>query len=276
VLALPYDFGPLLMFYNADMFKKDNVAAPKEGWTEDDFRKAAKTLTHDNQYGFGVGGVDQVISWASSAGATYLKDGELDFNNAKFAAAYQDYVDLVAKDKVAPLLPASAQQLGDLSRGAFAAGNVAMVIDGPWQLINLKNSVKFTIGLAPVPAGSAGSITVTAGSGFGISSTTPHKEEAWKAIQVLTGPEAEQYLASEGRAFAARIADQQYWYKAAATGVDNAEPGMNAALKGATPYVTTANWNTVNNLFEQYTPLALAGKQSGADVLATIIKLSAQ
>jgi multiple sugar transport system substrate-binding protein/raffinose/stachyose/melibiose transport system substrate-binding protein len=151
-----------------------------------------------------------------------------------------------------------------------------MVVDGPWQLINLKNSVKFTIGLAPVPAGSAGSITVTAGSGFGISQTSQHKEEAWKAIQILTGPDAEQYLASQGRAFAARTADQQYWYQAAAGGVDNAEAGKNAALKGTVPYITTPNWNTVNNLFEQYEPLALSGKQSGAEVLATINKLSAQ
>jgi hypothetical protein len=40
--------------------------------------------------------------------------------------------------------------------------------------------------------------------------------------------------------------------------------------------VTTANWNTVNNLFEQYEPLALAGKQTAADTLATISKLSNQ
>jgi len=277
LLALPYDFGPLLVYYNADMFKKDNVPVPKEGWTEDDFKKAAKTLTHDQQYGFGIGGVDQVISWISSAGATYLKDGNLDITNDKFAAAFQDYVDLVGKDKVAPLQAASGgAQLGDMARGSFAAGNIAMVIDGPWQLINLKSSVKFTIGLAPVPAGAAGSITVTAGSGFGISQTSQHKEEAWKALQILTGPDAEQYLASQGRAFAARIADQQYWYKAAAVGVDNAEAGMNAALKGTVPYITTPNWNTVNNLFEQYEPLALSGKQTGAEVLATINKLSAQ
>jgi len=277
LLALPYDFGPLLMFYNADLFAKENVPVPKEGWTKDDFRKAAKTLTHGSQYGFGIGGVDQVVSWTASDGATYLKDGQIDLTNEKFAAAFQDYANLVAKDKVAPLVPSTGgAQMGDISRGSFAAGNIAMVIDGPWQLINLKNSVKFKIGLAPVPAGSAGSITVTAGSGFGIASTSPHQEEAWKAVQILTGPEAEQYLASEGRAFAARTAQQQFWYKAAAQGVDNAEAGLNAALKGTVPYVTTPNWNTVNNLFEQYEPLALSGKQTGAQVLTTITQLSNQ
>ena len=65
-------------------------------------------------------------------------------------------------------------QMGDVSRGRFASGDVAMIVDGPWQLINLKNSVKFKIGLAPLPVGPAGSITVSAGSGFGIATTSAH------------------------------------------------------------------------------------------------------
>ena len=276
IFALPYDFGPLLIYYNADMFAKAGIPAPKAGWTVDDFVKAAKALTKDNQYGYSVGGVDPFVAWAASAGASYLKDGELDLTNPKLVDAFQSYVDLVAKEKVAPLLPSSGTPLGDVSRGRFAAGDVAMIIDGPWQLINLKNSVKFKIGLAPLPAGAAGSITVSAGSGFGISTTSQHPDEAWKAVQVMTGPEAEKFLASEGRAFASRIADQKYWYEAAAEGIENAQEGLDAAQKGALPYVTTANWNTVNNLFEQYEPLALSGSQTAAQVLETITKLSSQ
>ena len=40
--------------------------------------------------------------------------------------------------------------------------------------------------------------------------------------------------------------------------------------------MVTPKWNTVNNLFEQYAPLAFAGKQTAAEVLATITKLAAQ
>lgn len=271
VFALPYDFGPLLVFYNADEFAKAKLPAPTAGWTIDDFIKDAKALTSGTQYGYSVGGVDQVVTWAASAGATYLNGDQLDLTNKKFVDAFQSYVDLVAKDKVAPVLPASgSMQMGDVSRGRFASGDVAMIIDGPWQLINLKKSVKFKIGLAPVPAGAAGSVTVSAGSGFGVSTTSQHPEEAWKAVQVLTGPDAEQYLASQGRAFAARVAFQKYWYDVAADGVENGKAGLDAAQKGALPYKTTANWNTVNNLFEQYQPLAMSGTQTGAQVLDTI------
>jgi ABC-type glycerol-3-phosphate transport system substrate-binding protein len=278
VFALPYDFGPLLVYYNADLFAKAGVAVPKAGWTVADFIKAAKALTTGNQFGTSLGGVDQVVAWAASAGASYMKGNDLDLTNPKFAAAFQSYVDLVAKEKVAPVLAASGNmQLGDVSRGRFAAGDVAMIIDGPWQLINLKSSVKFTIGLAPLPVGPAGSITVSAGSGFGIATTSTHPEEAWKAVQILTGADAEQFLAAQGRAFASRIAFQKYWYDVAAKGVDNGPEGLDAAQKGALPYVTTPNWNTVNNLFEQYQPLAMNGSQTAAQVLDTITKqLTAQ
>jgi multiple sugar transport system substrate-binding protein len=278
IFALPYDFGPLLIYYNADLFAKAGLAAPKAGWTVADFIKDAKALTNGTQYGFGVGGVDQVVTWAAAAGATYLKDGELDLTNPKFVEAMQSYVDLVAKEKIAAVLPASgSMQMGDVSRGRFASGDVAMIVDGPWQLINLKKSVKFKIGMAPVPAGAAGSITVSAGSGFGVSTTSQHPEEAWKAVQILTGPDAEQYLASAGRAFASRIAFQKYWYDAAAEGIENGREGLDAAQKGALPYVTTPNWNNVNNLFEQYEPLALNGSQTAKQVLDTInTQLSSQ
>src|ERR1700693_631913 len=45
VFALPYDFGPLLVYYNADLFAKAGLAVPKAGWTVADFIKDAKALT---------------------------------------------------------------------------------------------------------------------------------------------------------------------------------------------------------------------------------------
>ncbi|HWJ72834.1 MAG TPA: sugar ABC transporter substrate-binding protein [Kaistia sp.] len=274
--ALPYDFGPMVMFYNQDMFQKYKVEEPKVGWTNDDFLKAAKALTVDGNYGTAQSVPDVFFAYARSAGANYLKDGALDLTNEPLKAAFQSYVDVVAKDKVAPLFPASGTPSGAQANGRFVAGSVGMYVDGPWSLINVKDSVKFKVGIAPLPAGAAGSISLSAGSGFGISSSGKHKDEAWKAIQVLTGPEAEEYLASNGRAFAARNAQQKFWYESAAKGVANAQPTIEAALKTAEPYKTTAEWNTVSQLFEQYAPLAFAGSQSAGTTLDQIQQLSTQ
>ena len=275
--ALPYDFGPLVLYYNRDSFAHAGLAAPKPGWTEAEFDRDAKALTADGHYGLVVSEPDAFIAFALSRGAHYLNaNGELDLTNDGMKQAFAAYVALVSKAKVAPLFPASGTQSSSLANGRFAAGDAAMYVDGPWQLINLKKKSHFPIGLAPVPARAAGSVTVSAGSGFGIAATSPHKDAAWKAIQVMTGPEAEQYLAENGRAFPARIAFQKYWYDTAAQDVAGAQPAIATALETAKPYVTTPNWATVASLLEQYAPLAFAGSQPPDKVIETIQQLASQ
>ncbi len=275
--ALPYDFGPLVLFYNHDMFAKEGVAFPQPGWTEADFMKAAKALTKSGNYGFAVSEPDAFIAFARSKGARYLDaNGELDLTNAALKNAFTDYVALVSKDKVAPLFPASGTLSSAVANGRFTSGNVAMYVDGPWQLINVKKKASFTVGVAPVPAREAGSITITAGSGFGIATTSKNKDAAWKAIQVMTGPDAEKYLAETGRAFSARSALQKYWYDTAAQDVVGAREAIPAALKNAEPFTTTPNWSTVSALFLQYAPLAYVGSESPGKVLDTIQNLASQ
>jgi multiple sugar transport system substrate-binding protein/raffinose/stachyose/melibiose transport system substrate-binding protein len=277
IYALPYDFGPLVIFYNVDAFQKAGLTPPHPGWTEAEFMQDAKALTKDGSFGFAVWQPDAFIAFARSKGAQYLTaKGELDLTNPGLEKAFTAYAALVGTDKVAPLLPASGTQSSQLAAARFTAGNVAMIVNGPWQLINIKKQASFHVGLAPVPVREAGSISISAGSGFGIATTSKNKEAAWKAIQVMTGPDAEQYLAEQGRAFAARSADQKFWYDSAAQGVEGARDAIAAALKTAEPYVTTPNWSTVASGFEQYAPLAYAGSESPSKVLATIQDLATQ
>ncbi|MEO1016531.1 MAG: sugar ABC transporter substrate-binding protein [Pseudomonadota bacterium] len=273
IFALPYDFGPIVVYYNKDRFEEAGVPLPSADWTYDEFLSAARALTTDGKYGFAVTAMGY-IPFALSAGANYLtEDGELNFEDPKLQAAFQQYADLAAKEKVAPVIAASGTMSNQIASGRFQSGDVAMFTTGPWELINQKNKTDFTIGLAPIPAGEAGSVTTSAGSGFGIAKDSDKKEEAWKAIQILTGPEAEQYLASAGRAFTGRIAEQKYWYENAASDVVNAKPALEKALEQAVPYTTTTNWNSVEMLHEQYAPLAYSGSESGEEVLNTISTL---
>ncbi len=275
--ALPYDFGPLVLYYNHDMFAKAGVPLPAPGWTEADFMRDAKALTKDGTFGFAASVPDAFLVFARSKGAHYLDTkGQLDLANPDMKSAFTQYTALVSQDKVAPLLPASGVQSSSMANGRFTSGNVAMYVDGPWQLLNIKKKASFTVGMAPVPVREAGSITVSAGSGFGISTTSTHKDAAWKAIQVMTGPEAERYLAEAGRAFAARKDFQKFWYDVAAVGVVGAREALPAALKTAEPYVTTPNWATVAALFEQYAPLAFGGSEQPGKVLDTIQNLASQ
>lgn len=275
--ALPYDYGPWITYYNADMFQKAGLQLPGAGWRNDDFVKQAKLLTKGSVYGCAVSVPDAFLSYAASDGASYLnQQGQLDLTNPALEAAFTSYAALVGKDHVAPLFPSSSMASAQQANGDFTAGNVGMYVDGPWDLINVAASAKFKVGLAPLPAGKAGSVSLVAGSGFGISRSSHYKQAAWKAIQVLTSPEAEAYLASQGRAFPARIAQQADWYNVTSTNVVGAKAAIDAALQAAKPYDTTANWSTVDTLFEQYAPLAFGGEHKPAQVLKTIQQLAAE
>ena len=275
--AIPYDFGPLVLYYNRDLFAAAGLPLPKPGWTEADFDRDAQALTKDGHSGLVVSVPDAFFVFARSRGATYIdKNGELDLTNDGMKQAFTAYVKLVSEQKVAPLFPASGTQSSSVANGRFTSGAIGMYVDGPWQLINVKRKSAFTLGVAPLPARSAGSLTMTAGSGFGIAGTSKHRDEAWKAIQVMTSPEAEQYLAENGRALPARTAQQKFWFETAAKDVVGAQEAITTALQTAQPYVTTPNWATVASLFEQYAPLAFAGSEEPGKVLTTIQQLATQ
>jgi multiple sugar transport system substrate-binding protein len=267
-LAVPYDFGPLVTFYNASRFKQAGIEEPRVGWTVDDFMSAAQELTSDGKYGFAVYPIfDSVIPWALSMenAMPVSEDGQLDLTSDGFTAATQWYVDLVEKDQVAPPVAASNDPTPALS--SFIAGDAAMVVDGPWQLVNVMDQAAFDVGVAPIPAGASGSRSQVAGSGFGISQTCEDPEEAMKAISVLTGPEALEYLAEQGRAYPARTAQQDAWFQDELVG---AKEGLNAAIDSSVAVPSTANYTPVSQLFTQYGIQAVNGQMDVPTFLETV------
>lgn len=273
--GLPYDVGPWVIFYNRDLFKEKGVAEPAGGWTWDEFVDTAKQLTDGDHYGVGVS--PQNFSLVASAlGAKYVdENGNLDLTSDSSIAAAEKLVALVATDKVAPQV-ASGASPDTFIAGRFDSGNLGMYIDGPWAMIGKMNSVDFEIGLAPLPRGDGDLMSATAGSGFGISTRSQHKDAAWKAIQVLTSPEAEQYLASQGRALPARVAQQPTWYDVAAKDVYGAKDAIAYSLEHSATYQITDNFNEVETLMNQYLPLAFAGNESAADAMKTVQGLAGQ
>jgi multiple sugar transport system substrate-binding protein len=267
-VAIPYDFGPTVVYYNKDAFKRAGLPMPGPGWTTAQFLSDAKKLTTGKRYGFAAFPYpDSIIPWSlSNYGFNPVTAGRTtQFNNPKFEQAMQWYVSLVRQQKVAPPVPATNDATWPVNQ--YLAGNTAMVLDGPWDLINTRAQAKFAVGIAPMPAGASGSRTLSAGSGFGISANCKTPDQAMQAISVITSPAAEKYLAQQGRAFPARTAEQQYWYKNAVPG---AKATLNAALKGAVPYLTTTKWNSISQLFMQYGVQAMNGQLPVPNFITTV------
>ncbi|MBF5080458.1 sugar ABC transporter substrate-binding protein [Quadrisphaera sp. INWT6] len=251
LLALPYDFGPLVVFYNKTAFQEAGLPMPAIGWTQDDFLAAAKKLTTGNTYGFFAGAVpDSIIPFAMSQHGVQAvtADGKLDIDTDEWRDTLNWYRDLVVSEKVASPLPAAGSQAAATNQ--FLAGNAAMNIDGPWSLINAKATASFEVGIAPMPVGGSGSKTVSAGSGFGVSAKAANQDLAAKACAGLVNVDSETYLGQSGRAFPARTAQQSAWYEG--NGLQDAQEVMDAMIAAAEGYRTTAKWTQVNNEWNKY------------------------
>ncbi len=278
--ALPMDLASMLMYYNKDAFAKAGLAEPKTGWTVADFEDAAKSLTRNGKTGFALSFSDlNLLTMALSYNGArpVTADGKAQLDDPAMVKALTWYSGLATKDKAASV-PASSSD-GGWAETQFVNGNAMMAVDGTWNLGSTSTQAKFKVGVAPIPAGPGGSKTYVANSGFGISKSCAYKKEAAKALSVLTGPEAEDYLAGQGRVFPARTAAQPAYEKflTRQTGgkTETVKAGMNAVrdgLAGGVPFVGTRNWDEVNTLFSQYLLEAYTGSTTAEAALTTIQK----
>jgi multiple sugar transport system substrate-binding protein len=266
-VALPYDVGPFVVFYNKDAFKAAGLKEPAIGWTTDDFMNAARTLTKPPKYGFWAqSDIGALLPWVlSSSGKSALNaEGKLDVDNPEWHASAQWYADLVSKEKVAAQIPSANSSSSAANQ--FLAGNAYMSLDGPWDLINAREQAKFKVGIAPMPAGASGSKTWSDGSGFGVTRDCEHKDEAFKAVSVMVGTDAENYLGDLGRAYPALISTQESWYKGNNT--QDVKPVMDYSLTNSIPYTTIPTWQQVVTTFSKQAVATYNGQGSVDDLLS--------
>ncbi|GAA3342362.1 sugar ABC transporter substrate-binding protein [Curtobacterium pusillum] len=264
--GLPYDTGPMLMFYNKDLFEKAGIDEPRPGWTVDDFEAAAAKMkaAGTTMYGTTVEDIpleSQILAY--DGGRVISDSGKLDAKNAKFAEGLDWIASLVKKGYATQ---ASAD--GSADDNAFVSGDVAMYADGPWSIISQKAKVKFDLGVTTFPSGTSGASSYAAGSGFGISKQCKYPEQAFKAIQTMTSEKVLTSLAEQGRAFPGRTAAQQAWYDNA--GIDGVEDTLKAALDKAVPLPGNKKSDQLNQLFAQYGLQAVNGQTSGKDTMSSI------
>jgi ABC-type glycerol-3-phosphate transport system substrate-binding protein len=212
--GLPYDVGPYLLFYNADLFDKYGIPYPDENMDLDSFVERAKRLTRDGNYGFAVS-----IHWDRWVPFIWGNGGEFNDDAGKYyvtkpevVEAIKFYAGLIRDLKVAHPIADTGNQYQD--REYFYSGKVGMYVDGPWNITNIKKFSKFKFGVAPFPIGMKGTrVTPTMGSGFTVSKFTKHPKEAYQAITALTSKESLEKLAIWGRALPARISAQPAFYQ---------------------------------------------------------------
>lgn len=266
--AIPYDSGPIIAFYNADMWKQAGLDAPKPGWSVADFEAAGAALAKEGITMYANSAEDiylEGIAQSFNGGSPFAADGSVDVTNPKFVETVDWIASLVQNGWATKADGADSSA----DENSFLNQRTALTVEGPWSLLDIQSKAKFAVGLATLPAGPNGGETVSAGSGFGIGKTCKDPEAAFTAIQTMTGETVLTSLAEQGRAFPARTATQPAWLENAADVVSVNEV-MEAAQASAIPAPSSPHADQFNQLMSQYGAPALNGDKPAADVMAEI------
>ncbi|UNK69472.1 sugar ABC transporter substrate-binding protein [Microbacterium sp. H1-D42] len=213
--GVPFDVSTMLTYYNEDQLTAAGADLPAIDWTFDDFEAAAKKATTGGKYGFGIGMGDfqwQALPIAKSGVQPVSQDGTLQLTDPAFADAAEWYAGLVTEQKVAA--PVASASDGGWGENQFTSENAAMAVDGTWNAVGyLDNEAGFKAGMAPLPTGENGDLSLILGSGYGIAESCENKEDALKVLGSLLSKDSQDYIASSGRSYPARAESQPLYFE---------------------------------------------------------------
>jgi multiple sugar transport system substrate-binding protein len=153
VIGVPSLVDNLALIYNKKLFDAAGQPYPTDDWSWDDFRNAAKKLTNPatKTYGtaYSVSGSEDTtwhlwpLLW--QRGGKILDGTKPAFNSDAGVAALETFRAMAVDDK-SMYLDQTEEKYGPL----FNSGHVAMMLSGPWSLLEIKTA-KLPYGVAQLP-----------------------------------------------------------------------------------------------------------------------------
>jgi multiple sugar transport system substrate-binding protein len=195
--GVPFSNSPIFVLYNADLFTAAGLDTPdamikNNTWTWENLAKAAKQIKDKGPAGsYGFVGFDAAMftdqPWSTLVpaiwaygGDVWSKDGKTCMiNQATAVQAVQLFHDMTFKDL--SIVPPGNQS-------AFASGNVGITLAQLSRLTQLAD-VKFKYGIAPLPAGPAGSKPVIGQAAIVVFDKSPNKATAEDFVAFMTTKE---------------------------------------------------------------------------------------
>ena len=219
----------IALYYNADLLAADGVDPAELNtlrWdpdpATDTLRPVLKRLTHGRQWGYNAANDLQGIylNYIGSAGGEFATGDRFAFDNPQAAEAFRYVVGLINTDRVAP--PASdTNDNGDFSRNQFLSGRMAIFQSGTYNLAQIADQAPFRWGVAMLPTGPRGRISVTNGIAAAGNPASHHPEAVREVLAWLGSTRGNEYLGKRGATIPAVLPAQRvyfdYW---SAKGVD--------------------------------------------------------
>jgi multiple sugar transport system substrate-binding protein len=224
IYGLPKDWDTIALYYNKAYFAKLHLAVPanltwnpngtgsfvtflKEATTDTSGHNALSPQFNPNEvktYGLGLyddpqsGWGDYVAEAGGSviphpyAATASLTTPQVDEGMAFLAK------DLTEDHVIVPGSLTGPNDNGNNMPQLFAQGQVATYETGDWNTLPIKESVNFPVGVAMLPIGPDGRVSVFNGLIDGLNTHTPYPKQAWELEQWLGSPQSEAILGSGG------------------------------------------------------------------------------
>jgi multiple sugar transport system substrate-binding protein len=243
IYGLPKDWDTIALYYNKNYFKKIGLQVPSDlSWSANgtgsfvNFLKQATTDTsghnalspqfnpgkvatyalgvyNDPQSGWGnyvaeLGGKIIPYPYASTTSVT----------TPAFQQGMSFLTGTLTNDHViVPGAETGPNANGNNLLTLFTQGKVAMWETGDWNTTTVKGTVSFPVGVATLPIGPDGRVSVFNGLMDGLNSHTKHPQEAWELERWLGSAQSQRILGAGGYIWPAiKSLDplfQQYWAK---------------------------------------------------------------
>ncbi|WP_329493259.1 sugar ABC transporter substrate-binding protein [Kitasatospora herbaricolor] len=193
------------LYYNKKMFAAAGIDKAPATW--DEFQADAQKLTKDGKYGLAIEGgnvsenVHHAFTFGKQNGADFFDaSGKPKFDSPEAVKAIKQYVDFVAKDKVAA--PGNAEYSNNQTLSDFATGKAAMIM---WQSAgaNLKsqgmNPEDYGVAPVPIQAGATGDKAIksmVAGINLAVFKNTKNLDGSLQFVKFMTSNEEQKTLNS--------------------------------------------------------------------------------
>ena len=176
--AAPANMASVALYYNKAMFAAAGITAPPG--TQEEFIADARKLTNrnsnTNQYGISLADHQTIQMWPllqwMNGGDIVGADGCAKIAEPASVDALTTWADLVANEHVSPV-----GQSGSEADSLFSAKKAAMELNGPWAADGFRKA-GIDLGIAPVPMGPGGPVTVVSSVPLMIGKSTQHKAQA--------------------------------------------------------------------------------------------------
>lgn len=214
--GLPSGTQHMVLYYNKTIFDQYNTAHPNDqlnypssDWnnasTFEEIRTMAKKLTtgtgSEKRFGISAGPfLAYAGMYSKNSGGVNIFDeqGNCCIDSEPFYQVYDWFEDMLITDKSMPSTSDTAV-LDSMAR--FLGGNIAMIIDGVWQVHDVcKYTEDYEIGVAAIPVLERGnkSYTTTFADRFWAARNSSHPEADQKALKALMSVQAIDALAKSG------------------------------------------------------------------------------